>query len=325
MKLEELGERYILNYILKKVDSSSDLMLPPGDDAAALWFNGLLLACVDMLVSETDVPPGMTWQQVGWKAAVSPISDVASKGGRPKYLLLSLGLMPSMEFEEFEELLRGVETAASRYGARIIGGDLNELRTTAVSVSVLGVAQKLMSRFGAKPGDVLATTGLFGKTYAGLNAIFNNRKADRKILEAVYSPEARVEQGVALASSGGVHACVDSSDGLSESLHLLAESSKVGFVVEALPVDPSAEQYCLDNGLNPLDAVFFGGEEYELVFTVRRGWEDVVDNALRKVGGEMHVFGKAVSGQGVYIREGDKLKPVPRTGWQHFNASRKTP
>ncbi|MDW8084546.1 MAG: thiamine-phosphate kinase [Candidatus Caldarchaeum sp.] len=318
-KLSELGERFLIKYVLDNVDLPREAVPPAGDDAVAIWFSGLLLASVDMLVWETDVPPGMNHRQVGWKAAVSSISDIAAKGGRPKYLLLSLGLNPEMEFEDFRQLFEGIKDAAKKYGAKIVGGDLNELRTTSVSITAIGSAQQLMSRRGAKPGDILATTGFFGKTYVGLHALLNNNTVEEEILKAVYFPEPRVEEGIALASSGGVSACIDSSDGLAESLHILGETNDIGFAVDFLPADSLAERYCRDKGLDVFDAVFFGGEEYELVFTIKGGWEAVVESALKKVGGRMVKIGRVTTDREiVYLAEGKRVE-IPRKGWQHFH------
>ncbi|MCS7110068.1 MAG: thiamine-phosphate kinase [Candidatus Caldarchaeum sp.] len=317
-KLSELGERFLVKYILQTIEWPREGLLPPGDDAAAYWFNGMLVTSVDMLVWDTDVPPGMTHRQAGWKAAVSAISDVASKGGKPKYLLLSLGLNPSTEFKDFQELLEGLRDAAQKYGANIIGGDLNEHHTTSISVTVIGAANHLISRKGAGPGDLIATTGLFGKTYAGLHALLNSKNADEKILEAVYLPQARVSQGLALAASGGVSSCIDSSDGLAESLHLLAEMNNVGFEVDSLPIDPAAEKYCRENNISMFDAVFYGGEEYELVFTVKKGWEDVVEQALKKAGGRLIRLGRVTKEPSILFRRGEGAVPVERKGWQHF-------
>lgn len=317
-KLFELGERYLIDFVLEKFGMSDDNVLPRGDDAAGLWVNGLMLASVDMLVWDTDVPPGMTHKQAGWKAAVSAISDIASKGGKPKYLLLSLGLSPSMNFDDFKELIDGLKEAADRYDAKIVGGDLNELKTTCISVTAIGTAKHVISRAGAKIGDTLATTGLFGKTYAGLHALLNQKEADYEILKSVYLPEARVEEGLALAASGGVSSCIDSSDGLAESLHLLAECNHVGFVVDFLPIDGRAKKYCDEHSLSVFDAVFYGGEEYELVFTVKKGWEDVVEKALRKVGCNMIRIGRVTSEQKItYLAEGNAVE-IKRRGWQHF-------
>ncbi|MEM2225547.1 MAG: thiamine-phosphate kinase [Candidatus Caldarchaeum sp.] len=324
-QLRELGERFLIKYVLERIGVCDELVLPGGDDAAAFWFNGLLVTCVDMLVWETDVPPTMSWRQAGWKAVVSAVSDAAAKGARPKYLLLSLALNPSTDFEQFQDLIEGAVEAAQTYNARIIGGDLNEHSLNTASVTVLAHAERIVGRNGARPGDLLATTGLFGKTYAALHAIINQRPAEPDVLESVYRPEARVEEGVALATSGGVSACLDSSDGLAESIYLLSESSGVGFLIDKLPLDSSAEKYCLKNGINPFDAVFYGGEEYELVFTVKRGWEDVVADSLLRTGRRLHVIGRAIEQQTIKFLEDGVERSIERRGWQHFNQTRKLP
>jgi len=317
-KLSELGEKRLIRYLVEHLDWPRDGLLPPGDDAAAFWFTGQLVASVDTLVWETDVPPRMTFRQVGWKAVTAAVSDLAAKGARPKYILLSLSLKPSTEFSEFLELVNGAQEASKKYGATIAGGDINESSSPSISVTALGSSEKLLSRVGASPGDKLATTGLFGKTFAGLHAALNSRPCERELSEAVYSPVARVEEGAALAQCGGVSACIDSSDGLAESLHQLSEVNDVGFIVDSLPLDSSAQRYCVDNNLDTVEAVFYGGEEYELVFTVKPGWRNVVEKALERLGKEVVWIGSVSEERGVYFQG----KPVERRGWQHFSPVR---
>ena len=102
-----------------------------------------------------------------------------------------------------------------------------------------GVAQKssLMLRTGAKPGDILAVTGLFGKPSAGLRLLLNDCKAPevlgKRLLESVFLPKAHLAEGLALADCGAVSASMDSSDGLAWSLHELGRLSNVGFLLEA--------------------------------------------------------------------------------------------
>jgi len=317
-KLSELGERYLIRYLVEHLDWPENGLLPPGDDAAAFWFTGQLVASVDTLVWETDVPPGMTARQAGWKAVTAAVSDLAAKGARPRYILLSLSINPSTEFNDFVELITGAQEAAKKYGASIAGGDINETSSPSISVTALGSSEKLLSRVGTCPGDMLACTGLFGKTFAGLHAAMNSRPVEQVLSEAVYFPVARVDEGVALAGCGGVSACIDSSDGLAESLYQLSELNRVGFMVESLPIDSTAQKYCVDNMLDVVEAVFYGGEEYELVLTVKPGCRNFVENALERLGGRVVWIGSVIEEQGVFYRG----KPVERRGWQHFSPIR---
>jgi len=298
------------------VDESA--ALPPGDDAAALWYNGMLVTSVDTLVWETDVPQDLTWFEAGWKAVASAVSDIAAKGATPRYLLVSLGLNPEMDFSDFEKLVEGVGQSCRHHGASIIGGDLSRQSSPTATVTVIGSADKVIFRNGARPGDILATTGLFGKTYAGLHATIYGKTADEELLQSIRRPVARVSEGRLLAESGAVTASVDSSDGLAESIHLLAEASGVGFVVEEVPLDSLAEEYCRRNGLDVFEAVFYGGEEYELVFTVKPGWQNFLKQLFESRGLKIYFIGRAVEKLGVRVRAPGFEGLVERRGWDVF-------
>jgi thiamine-monophosphate kinase len=316
-KLSQAGERNLVRYIVSRLGNPQHPILRPGDDAAGFQWTGGLIICMDVLVAETDVPPGMGWERAGWKAVVAVISDLAAKSARPRYLLIGLGLTPDMTFRDFTELWSGLEKAASHYGAFIIGGDVNQSGSPFVAVTGLGEASKPLTRHGAKPGDLVACTGLFGGVAAGLHAILtgNTDKADPALLEKVFTPQARLEDGLTLGLIGGVTSCVDSSDGLAESLHCIAEASGVGIHLTEEPTDPLAVRYAEEKGLDIHRLVMYGGEEYELVFTFSEDRRDIIGGVL---GDRLHVIGRVVEGSGVFLDKEEVLVEIPRIGWEHF-------
>ncbi|RJS84585.1 hypothetical protein CW702_02245 [Candidatus Bathyarchaeota archaeon] len=133
-------------------------------------------------------------------------------------------------------------------------------------------------------------------------------------------PEARLREGLALASAGVLSASIDSSDGLAWSLHELSTSSGVGFEVYSLPLSREAGRFADIHGLDPFDLCFYGGEEYELVVTVKRGmWSKAVD-AVSRVGGSLLRIGVATESRKIVYRSGSLTKEIERRGWEHFKA-----
>jgi len=322
--LAEVGEGWVLNYVISRLVKPKYALLEPGDDAAAFQHHGTAVVSTDMLVAETDVPQGMTWRQIGSKAIVAVVSDLAAKGAGPRYMLINLGLRPDMKTYEFVELWSGLESACSSYGASIIGGDTNECSVPIISVFGIGTAGRLMSRRGARPGDVLATTGLFGKTAAGLRALLNGwvDETPQSLIESVVAPHARLREGLALAATGAVTSCIDSSDGLAASLYQLSAVNDVGFEITSPPIDPEARRFAEEHGLEVLELVLYGGEEYELLFTVGSDGVAEASRALQSVGGTFTPIGTVTRGRGVsLVYEGRRMKVEPR-GWQHFRRKR---
>jgi thiamine-monophosphate kinase len=324
-KVRELGERKVIERILQLITAMPSNPLPPWEDASALELGDGLIALLktDMLVWRTDVPPGMRPREVGWKAVVMNFSDLAAKGVRPLAFLASLGLPGETPLGMVEELIRGMDEASRHYDTYFLGGDTNEASEIIVSGVAFGVGrrERLMRRSGARQGDILAVTGPFGDTAASFKMLLEGYDAPedlrRHLLRSVYLPRARTEEGVALAESGVVTASIDSSDGLAMSLHDLSRSSGVGFRVDRLPISEEAMRFAELHGLDPWELVLYGGEEYELVFTVKPEGVEEAREALEEVGGILLEIGVTTEDRNLIYLDGGVEKPIGK-GWEHF-------
>lgn len=316
--LRDIGEKSLVERILSRITLGPRHILPKGDDAVAIEFTGKLVVSTDMLVESTDVPPGMDMESIGWKALTMVVSDIASKGATPILYLISLGLPRSMTIEQFEAFWDGIEKAARYYGGTIAGGDTNEAQELIASCVGIGSAERVIPRNGARIGDVLATTGLFGRSAAGLNALLKGIEGvDGSLKHAVLKPIARSKEGVILAKYAT--SCIDSSDGLAASLHELAKQSGVGFEVTVPPVDGVAKKFAEKHGLDVFDLVFYGGEEYELVFTVDRNDLEAVRKVLASVNGDLIEIGRVVpKPEGITVFWEGKRVSLEYKGWDHF-------
>ena len=322
----DVGERRLIELMMGHLTPMPGMPVPFWDDVSAVSLGEGKAAILktDMLVWETDVPRGMTPFQAARKAVVMNFSDLGSKGVRPIAFLVSLGLPRSLGVDVVEGMAQGLDAGAREYGAYVVGGDTNEARDVIISGTAYGVAdvETLMRREGARPGDLLATTGGFGKTAAALKILLEGYEAPPRLrdplLESVYMPRARVEEGVTLAESGSASASIDSSDGLAMSLHDLSRSSGVGFRVDVLPASPEAAEFAELHGLDPSGLVLYGGEEYELVFTVKPDELDAARAALGRVGCSLIEIGEATADRCiVYVDDGVE-KPIRPGGWEHF-------
>lgn len=322
----EVGERTLIELMLRWITPMPGMPLPFWDDAMAvdLGDGRAVVLNTDMLVWETDVPRGMTPYQAARKAVVMNFSDLGAKGVQPQGFMVSLGIPRDLEIEAVEEMARGFEAGAHEYGGYVIGGDTNEASDIIISGAALGIARKdtLIKREGAKPGDILATTGPFGLTAAAFKILLEGMEAPEDLREtltqSVYLPEARIREGVALAESGALTSSIDSSDGLSVSLHDLSRSSGVGFRVEALPIPPEVEVYAEHHELDPSDLALFGGEEYELVFTVTEERLEDARKALAAVSCDLLELGVATHETGIVAVKNGVVSPIEKRGWEHF-------
>ena len=323
---ENLGERKIIEIIQSRLDVLPKMPIPFGDDVSAydIGDNNLAVLKTDMLVDKTDVPPKMNLRQASRKAVVMNISDFAAKGVQPLALLVSLGLPRTLKEKDIEEIGRGLNAGAREYGAYILGGDTNEASDLVISLSVFGMAKrdKVMLRSRANPGDLLAVTGSFGKTAAGLKILLDGLKVQskiRKILaESVLMPHARLKEGLALSQTKAVTAAIDSSDGLAWSLHEIARASNVGFLIKKLPTAEEVEKFAGINKFDLLELTLYGGEEYELVLTIKPKLWRKAEKAVEEVGGELLPIGTVTVERQVLLEIDGKRQVIEARGWEHF-------
>jgi len=318
-----LSEREIIEALRKRFGSRPSLPLGFEEDVAAypLSPQRLIVLKTDMLIGSTDVPPGMTLRQAARKAVVATVSDFAAKGVRPKALLVSLGLTSPVKRDVVAELGRGLSQGAREYGCRIIGGDTSKSNDLVIDCIGFGLAksQTILRRDGAKPGDTMAVTGDFGKASAGLRMLLarKTRLANKfaSLVHSVLHPVARLEIGLKLARTRSASSSIDSSDGLSWSLHEIARLSQVNIVLQTIPVAPEVRVFANEQGLIPEELALFGGEEYELVLAIKKGRFE----SARKEIPSLRRIGIVESGPGdVIARLGGKIRKVERRGYEHF-------
>lgn len=306
-------DRLLLPHLLRALTPAGrEVLAGAGDDDCAVvrWpgSRDLLVLTTDMLHASADFPPGTTPLQMGWMASAVSLSDLAAKGAQPLYLLMAVGL-PRFDPKFARELAHGMDLCARRYGARIIGGDLDKTGEVTIAGMAVGRARRWVGRSGARPGDFVGATGPLGVAASVLlhlkgRTLLPGRLARKRLLE----PTPRVSDGLRLARRAT--AMTDCSDSLALSLHDLARASCVGFRLdpEALPVDPAVKA-ASRLGADPLDLALYGGGDFGLLFT----YPPRAEAALRR-SVKFHRLGVAIRRKGVFL--GDD--PVEERGYSHF-------
>lgn len=319
--LSELGEDWLISHILKSLKPTGVSRLQVGDDAVEVSVQGReVVVSGDMLVSSTDIPPGMTHRQAGSKAVVSVVSDFAAKSAQPLYFVVELGLPREMRGREFIELWAGVLETARRYGGEVVAGDTNQSCEIVIGVVGVGYSESPISRSGARPGDILAVTGLFGKTYTGLHAAFNSNLEEKwhPLLDAIYNPRPRLREGLEIGKARLATAAIDSSDGLEACLYEISRWSGVGFQVTDPPIDPVAQEYATRFNIDLVEAVFRGGEEYELVLTVPRSRFKEAEELMKSIGTQLIPIGEATRERSIRVSFDGRNFELRGKGWRHF-------
>lgn len=325
--VKEVGERKVIEVIHQEL-ALPHAPIPFGDDVSGVRIERDKVAVLktDMLVGKTDVPLGMSFWQAGRKAVVMNVSDFAAKGVKPVALLVSLGVPSSFLEKDVVQLARGLNAGAREYGAYILGGDTGEASDLVISCYLFGLGERrfIPLRSGARAGDVVAVTGFFGKSAAGLKllsrSVSSSASSRKMFLDAVLLPKARLKEGLALAQTRVVSGSIDSSDGLAWSLYEIGKASHVGFFVDNLPVAPEVLQFAKRNKLDPLDLALYGGEEYELVLTIKpRFWQRAL-HAVNQVGGSLLRIGEVTERTDMIFQWNGKTVAIEPRGWEHFKS-----
>jgi thiamine-monophosphate kinase len=309
--MTRLNEREIIRILARKL-GIVDL-----DDVSRVGRN-LVLKC-DMLVSSTDVPPQMKPWQIARKSVVSCASDLAAKGAKPIAAMISLGLPKGADSRFVNGLGDGFARASREFGVEIVGGDTNEASELVIDCCMLGKIRKSMpSRTGARPGDAIVVSGMFGLPAAGLAMLLRGSGAasgfGKRATKSVMEPVPRQKFGAALA--GYFSSSIDSSDGLATSLYELAKGCGVDMTIENVPAAPGVERFASDNGLDSRDLIFHGGEEYEIVATIPREKFDRARLAAKRAKVDLHAVGITSRGSGnVYVGK----KRIQDRGYTHFS------
>ncbi|KPV62520.1 MAG: thiamine monophosphate kinase [Candidatus Bathyarchaeota archaeon BA1] len=326
----ELGERKVIEIITRYLERMPGAPLPIGDDAAAIDIGHGSVAVIhsDMLVGKTDVPPGMSLWQAARKSVVMNISDLAAKGVRPIAILASIGVPRGLNEKDIEQVGKGLNEGAREYNAYVLGGDTNEASDLVISCAAFGICKKryLMKRSGAKPGDIAAVTGFFGKTASGLKILLEKFSAHpevkKELVDAVFMPRARLKEGLALAQTRAVTASIDSSDGLAWSLHEISRASNVGFFIDDIPMAFEAKGFAKIHNIDPVGLCLYGGEEYELLVTIKRRLWEKAREAVESVEASLIKIGLVTEEKNLLLRWEGKTIPIEARGWEHFKTAR---
>jgi thiamine-monophosphate kinase len=286
------------------------------DDCATIDIDDrYLVVTTDMLHRETDFPQIMTPWQIGWMVVAVNLSDIAAMGASPAGLLIAAGLTPDTNLSFTDELFTGFLDCASAFDTTILGGDIDSSRELTITGCALGFVEKdlILRRTGARPGDLLCTTGFLGSAGAGLYAL-NQSDLENKFISYLLKPHPRLKEGRALAFSRSVTSMMDNSDGLALSIYDLSRVNNVGFVVkeENLPIAPGIEE--MVGHEKAIEFAISAGGDFELIFTIN---PDSLEAAKKAC--DLNVIGYAAGkGRRLWIeREGKKRKIMPR-GYEHI-------
>ncbi|MCH8157281.1 MAG: thiamine-phosphate kinase [Nitrospinae bacterium] len=277
-------------------------------------------------------------EKLGLKALAVNVSDIAATGGTPRIAVITLGLPKNFSVSFLDRFYSGLNKASEQYEVAWVGGDtVSSPKHFFINVTILGEVKKnrFFTRKGARAGDKIFVTGTLGDSALGLKILQSGTKinwngpaaARKKLVQRHLVPTARIKESNWLVKSRlKVTAMIDISDGLAQDLNQVLTTNGVAATLQKsrLPASRHFAGFCRDNKLNPLNYLLYGGEDYELLFTLKR--EDVkkLKRQFLKAHAPVALIGEITEfpGKIVLERENGRRKVLkPSAGFNHFKRS----
>lgn len=317
-----MDEFEIIRRYFERESSDKDIRINIGDDGAVLVPSADrdLISVVDTLVSGIHYPESLDPADVGYRAVVVNLSDVAAMGARPRWMTLALTL-DHADPAWLEDFARGLFEAADEHSMALVGGDTTRGSETVISVQIIADIEpgKAMTRGGARPGDAIYVTGTVGDAAAGLSILQSGLPDGDDVgylVQRFARPVARVEAGQSIANFA--HAAIDLSDGLYSDLEKLLVASGVAgtLALDEIPLSSPITRLMSED--DALRFALSGGDDYELCFTA-----DVPDEQIQALTEQLGVsitrIGRVEAGSGLScLRDGEALD-YQDPGYRHFH------
>ncbi len=330
------SENFVLKRIFARAAASSQnlaggaVRLGIGDDAALFRpkrGHEVILTC-DWFLEGTHFlrekhPP----DAVGWKSLARALSDVAAMGGVPRCFLLSLTMPESHTGRWLDAFLGGLRRASRKFNCILVGGDTTRRRKILINITIVGEIRKARAvlRSGARPCDIIYVTGRLGEAELGLRMLKRSTTKPRSsnpFLRKHLYPEPRLAVGQWLAERRLATSMMDLSDGLSTDLPRLCAASGVGACLESakLPVVQHSSAGPVP-GADPLQLALHGGDDYDLLFTVRPGKVNMLPKTLHGV--PLTAIGRITEQRElVLLKQAGRERQLHPGGWDPFRNKR---
>jgi thiamine-monophosphate kinase len=338
-EISELGEFGLIERISKFFTPQLSTSIKGiGDDAAVIDAGEFaLLVSTDMLIEGIHFDLSYTpLRHLGYKAIAVNVSDIAAMNGKAEQVTVSIAISNRFSVEAIEELYQGIYAACQNYKVDLVGGDTTSSTSgLVISVTVIGRAEKnkIAYRSGAKSGDIICVTGDLGAAFLGLQVLEREKQVymanpDMQpglekyeyMVGRQLKPEARTDIVFEMEELGIVPtSMIDISDGLASELFHLARQSGVGVRIyeDKLPIETFAyETAAVEFKLDPATCALNGGEDYELLFTIRQeDFEKVKNHQDIHLIGYMHEN----KNENVMITKQGNTVQLSAQGWNHFS------
>lgn len=336
--LEKIGEFGLIDLLSKSIELTENSTVKGiGDDAAVMHYgDNQTLISTDLLLEGVHFDLRyVPLKHLGYKAVQVNLSDIYAMNGMASQITFSIGLSSKFPLEAVEEIYAGAILACKKFNVDLVGGDTSASKQgLVISVTSIGYAKAsdVTYRDGAQEGDLICVSGDLGGAYVGLQLLEREKQIFLEnpniqpdlegkdyIIERQLKPEARKDI-IHLFNDIGVKptAMIDISDGLaSEILHICKQSKKgCKLYEEKIPIDQMTFDTAREFGLDPTICALSGGEDYELLFTVKQADYDKIKGDV-----DISIIGYITeenAGCNLISKAGN-MHAIKAQGWNAFN------
>jgi len=336
-EVSSLGEFGLIDHLTKNIEiQNASTIVGVGDDAAVIDHYGKQTVITnDLLVEGVHFDLMYTpLKHLGYKSVVVNVSDICAMNATPTQIILGLAFSNRFSVEALDEFYQGVYAACEAYGVDLVGGDTStSQKGFIISCTAIGEVSpdKYVKRNGAKKGDLLCVSGDLGAAFLGLTLLEREKKIylenpqiqpdfenEKHIVGRILKPEARKDIIEFFAEKNILpSSMIDVSDGLSSEILHICKQSNAGCVLyeEKIPIAEETKMAAFKFNLDPTACALSGGEDYELLFTVKQDdYETISQNENISVIGYIT---DVEAGANIFTKGGNKF-PITAQGWNAF-------
>jgi thiamine-monophosphate kinase len=336
-EIATLGEFGLIDHLTKNFEiKNASTIVSVGDDAAVIdHFGKQTVVTTDMLLEGIHFDLMYTpLKHLGYKSVVVNLSDVYAMNATPTHITISIAFSNRFSVESLDEFYEGVYAACEKYGVDLVGGDTSSsLKGFVISVTAIGevTPDKHVLRSTAQSGDLICVSGDVGGAFLGLTIMEREKKiylenpqiqpdleGEDYIVGRLLKPEARKDIIEFFASNNITPtSMMDVSDGISSEVLHLCKQSNLGCRVyeEKLPIHDDARRAAFKFGLDPTVCALNGGEDYELIFTLKQeDYDKITLNEEISVIGYMADIEEGCK----FLTKGGNTHPITAQGWNAF-------
>ena len=289
-----------------------------GDDCAGIEIekSRILLTTNDTQIENIHfIKDKILPEQLGWKLISINVSDIVACGGLPKWANITIGLPNNFDINYIKGVYNGIKKALQFYNFSLVGGNTTKSKEFILDLFVIGETDRFVSRAGANVEQYLFISGYLGLSRAGLELILMNKGKyedfEKELIKYHLEPKARIDLQEKI--NRYAESCIDISDGLVGDLKHIIELSGVGFVIneDKLPIHNLLKKFCKKYNKNPIDYVLYGGEDYELAFTVKGTNLEYFNNISFHIGYTTEI-------KDIFIKKHNKVLKIKDYSFKHF-------